>query len=225
MKRILFYIITVVLSVLGMSCAYAQRPITPHYEELGVVPEWVKKQTSPEEYEVWKALGEYYKVDYSIVKKYRTMSDESRDKLYNLIKQEVENIKTGKNKGKKGAAYTFSSPSIKVSPYTSTALGNGCTESKYVIYSSYNGLDAHVVLTLIYRLDSDYGTPLIVENRMSATSVSKLNVNFGNLQWMRIQYHLDVNELHGQLTGNLHIIDPEGQEYNEGFSPQFIIKL
>lgn len=224
MKKALSFITAIVLNILGISCAYAQQTIKPHYEELGVVPEWVKEQTTPEEYEAWKAFGEYYKVDYSIVMQYRMMPEESRKKLYNLIKHEVENIQTGKTKGKKGTPYTFSSPSVNVTPYASTALENGATESKYIIYSSYNGLDAHVVLTLVYRMGPD-GTPLIVENRMSATSASNLRVYFGNLQWARIQYNPATNKLQGQLTGNLHVIDPKGQEYHEGFGPKFTIKL
>ena len=56
--------VIVLIALLSIGIAsYAQQ-----VESLGSVPAWVKEKTTPEEYQVWKFLSEYYQIDYSGLK-------------------------------------------------------------------------------------------------------------------------------------------------------------
>lgn len=117
------------------------------YNKKGQMPPcWLKNKVSKEQYDTLVALNMLADVDYGALKGYN-ISDRDVASFMTQAKKAMDFFM--KNTGGKGAKQ-FSSESASTFdgvPYSKT-VGKKQTEAKYLVYSSIDGYDAHVLITL-----------------------------------------------------------------------------
>ena len=92
----------------GTGC-FAQKPANKaewNYAERGVIPAWVKNQTSPEEYQLWEIMSKYYRIDYSNLKS-RRMGAEQKANLYKDLRNLCQRLESGEIKTQKNSRYSI----------------------------------------------------------------------------------------------------------------------
>lgn len=98
-----------------------------------------------------------------------------------------------------------------------------CEKRELLLYSSLDGYDAHLLLTLYYYVDSHSGRPVILKTSLDGYSFSDLEVSFeefsspapyGNY----IQYVPALDKFKAYYAGTLHFKDAIGNEHKEGVS-------
>lgn len=109
MNRFLLLVIALVFSVKPGMCQQAidrENDSKQIYAPLHSVPEWVKGQVSPAEYELWQRLSRYYRVDYSILE--QELSPERKTEIYGAIRETLDRIDRGILPQGQCSYYTFS---------------------------------------------------------------------------------------------------------------------
>ena len=212
-----------------VAAIHAQKENTvtyPSYEECGVIPEWVKEVTTPEEYKIWETLSQYYKIDYSELKK-RNWTDEERKEEYARLRAMCESLKQYDTKKWSGSRFVFPYGVLATSEaYSTTPLR--CMESRYIIYSSLDGYDAHVVLDVVYTINPQTKQPRIIHHEIKAVSFSGLEV--------RVEEHIPGNDelsqfgakieaigdgFRGYYPGTLYFTDPTNGKHSEPLNINF----
>ena len=194
------------------------RVIDDNCGELGVVPEWVKGKTSPEEYAVMEELSRYYRLDYSFLKS-KQLTEERRKEIFTTLKEECEEARKGNVKlpDEPDRCYYVSYPvADSVRAYATEPV----MMKKYLLYSNINGYDAHVELSVVYSKDCQTGDIRIFGHELKAVSFSGLEVKLKLFDdhTRELTYNRENNRFECYYPGALYFTDPMGQKHVKVYS-------
>ena len=211
----------------GTGC-FAQKPANKaewNYAERGVIPAWVKNQTSPEEYQLWEIMSKYYRIDYSNLKS-RRMGAEQKANLYKDLRNLCQRLESGEIKTQKNSRYSI----LHVKPDTLTAYNTEqlkCIKKKLIVYTSVDGYDAHVELTALYEHNVQTGDIRLWHYSVQGISFSGLDVKIpkqGEGLDFKLAYYPELKIFKGFCGGSLLYTDPTGEEHYNPVSVNFHFK-
>lgn len=210
----------ILLFVIFILCddMYAQDTDSDNYSS--EPPVWVQKRLNPDQYRMLVKLSEYYSaMDYSIFKR----RDIDTVGLYDKIRLWIKD--TQKDTLHQVTRCTFLLSGKSRAPYK--VEKHEYIVADYLIYSSVEGYDAHVMLTLSYYIDNN-GYPRVIECHAGSKSMSGVPVRFkshtgGVPTPDRFDYDIDRQQFNGYISGVLFYIDPYGKEHREEVSENFTI--
>lgn len=184
-------------------------------EKIGVLPEWVKNKTTPEEYTLMQEMSQYYRLDCSFLKS-RDLTDKVRKEIFDTYKREVEAARKGQVKQPDDPDRCYGFVGMLRPDSLQAYDEQTAVVKKYLIYSDINGYDAHVELSVAYTRDVKTGDIHLLGHELKAVSFSGLEV------WLRpstpdsqkeITYNRERNRFDCCYMGWLYFTDPEGKEH------------
>lgn len=211
------YLIPLLICIFCITFANAQ---STHVgcSPLNDVPEWVKQSVSPEEYEAWETLSSMFYIDYSFLK--YPLSEKRKEEIRSFIYDMAEKIKNG-SYNQKGAELTFANEEvIPVEDWPTEII----KKKNGTIYSSINGYDLHVLLTLWYKRNEQTGNLHILQHTVTINAAEQLKIDKNDLP--KVTFFNDDNAeiLKGCCSGTLVFTDTEKRVHEESFSSYFSIK-
>lgn len=207
-------IISLALLLAPMATLCAQNDVNVS-EKIGVLPEWVKNRTTPEEYALIQEMSQYYRLDCSFLKS-RDLTDKVRKEIFDAYKEEIELARKGQVKlpDEPDRCYGFVG---KLRPDSLRAYDEQpAVVKKYLIYSDINGYDAHVELSVAYTRNVKTGDIHLLGRELKAVSFSGLEVRLRPStpdSQVEITYNRELNRFEYLYQGWLYFTDPEGEEH------------
>lgn len=104
-----------------------------------------------------------------------------------------------------------------------------CVYNSYIVYSSIDGYDVHVMLDVINHID-EAGMPEVLKWDAKAKSFSNIPVRFEfktdlKPEYLsRFKFKPESNRFEGYIVGTLYFTDPYGEEHKEFVSENFSIE-
>ena len=197
---------------------------------VGRIPHWVKNITTPEQYKIMEKYSKHYrKIDYRGLRLYHRDSTS----MTNLFERMEKSCIEWKDEKKEEIEdWSFSSWNAgTISAYSKEILD--CRREKAIIYSSYDGCDAHVEVEFIYYVDTMTGKPRIIQASVRGKSFSGLKVEAKPVPEMPDQlfppfsfnYYENQKYFKGNWHGELIFMDAFGYKHQENVSTNFEIPL
>lgn len=185
-------------------------------EKQNPIPGWVENRLNKGQLEQLRKLSEKVEeIDYAIFKR----RDLDTTELYDKIRKATENVS--------GESVSFMKADRKIIPYKSETLTY--IRKSYIVYSSIEGYDAHVVLTVTYG-NTTGEVPYIEDWHVRAKSFSGIPVKFVESDAMapynsRLDYNSTTGEFDGYIVGALQYVDPYGKAYEDEVAENFQIPI
>lgn len=233
-KSMKFIIVILVLELFLMICpavnAQPNLSDTINYGKRNVVPGWVKKKTTPEQYQIWKTLSGYYHyIDYNTLKR-SDLDSSFWDITYKRLEELCKYIQSGKIKVEKNEGFSVVGGNVIRSAYCSEIVK--CKKQKVIIHSNHDGYDAHVELIFYYFIDKTTGEPCILKRSVRGISFSGLQVKveqtpppFEAFDTFKLGYIPEKKMFYGYYAGELYFTDAIGNEHREDVSENFYVTL
>lgn len=218
-KKIIVFLVLLCVFMSNNCIAQVQNQnlVDLEYEAKGVVPEWVKRITTPEEYEIWSTLSRYYRIYYPPIKYLRTYSDAEKKDLYQGLRNRCDRLLSGKEKVAERETFEIAlgSSDDTLSAYREEILE--CKKKNVLLYTSLNGFDAHVELDLVYVFDSTSNQVTFLQHKVIPKSFSNLKVTMEEPVELKIEYYPKAGYIKGYCyVSKFKVVDAEGIEHKEG---------
>ena len=186
------------------------------------IPDWVRKRLNEGQYARLEELAKHFPGggDYSIFKR----RDIDTTGLYARLSRAIED--------KPSELTPNSTLSILMHNKIKTPCKTErveCVCNSYIVYSSIDGYDVHVMLDIIYHID-EAGMPEVLKWDAKAKSFSNIPVLFEFKTDLKPEYlsrfmfKPESNCFEGYIVGTLYFTDPYGEEHKEFVSENFSIE-
>ena len=230
------------LTLFVSSIAFAQTPLTNYtvrvygygdgencperFNKKGQMPPaWLKNKLTEEQYNKMVILNILADVNYDIFK-YNTNIDAEMEHVDKAIKTFMDNPE-----GKKGARYDREVHNAgEILPYRMQEMKDSVV-ADYLIYSSIDGYDAHVAISITFIKNKKKGTLsehyyFIYPTSMSKLEMKDIKVKLDNADQNKKTNRIVISKEKGlseqfQLKGQVSFVDPLGCKHKEYINTTF----
>lgn len=186
-----------------------------------IIPEWVKRKVTKEQYEVWQKLAQCFpQLDFSILK-WRNLDSCYVNKLYKDLAKAVETDDFKENKSNRFTIARADEPTYK--SYSEVVTFSRVRQKAVVVYSSLDGYDAHVRLVFTYRKNPETKNVEVLKFEYQPFSISGLEVNFAPSPFCKLIYISSSDKFKGFLGGRLYFRDGMGNSFYDDVSLNFYV--
>ncbi len=192
-------------------------------------PQWLLNKVTPAQYDTLAILNRLCNVDYSMLKGY----DVTQNDIANVMKLACENIRKalGNNDGAT-PNIVFKSVTVKQVSAWSDKVDKSTRKVDYLVYSSIDGYDVHLLLRTSLQRDRKTGGYRSVAYELVPYSVQgipvtieRASVSKGGQPVERLEIGKDGKSASYAINATINFVDPLGNKHQELVSNSVILEL
>lgn len=195
------------------------------YAPLDSVPDWVKRKVTPDEYELWKKLSQYFLVDHTVL-----LNDEldaqQKEQLYDNIKNICKEVEEGTYDDPIHVKLTLNVLSFKARlPHKWNIIERTVIDEKFsynkvkcLIYQSQKDKNAGLEITVWYTYNDITKYMNVIHFDLSPVNMQKSNESTQSNTFYR--YHKPEKKFYGSCSGIISYIY-NGETINEPYKTDF----